>query len=136
GGATAVFSLVNAIVLRTLPVPDPQELFVAQVISPQDHGEILSAPTFEHARDELAGRRAAELFTATGSAGMQLQPDGEPIPGRGAVQLVSGEFFSALRQQPQAGRLIAPSDNRILGGHPVAVVSDGYWRHKMGAAPD
>src|SRR5205823_4093276 len=38
-------------------------------------------------------------------------------------------------QQPQAGRLIAPSDNRILGGHPVAVVSDGYWRHKMGAAP-
>jgi hypothetical protein len=109
GGATAVFSLVNAIVLRTLPVPDPQELFVAQVQSPQDHGELLSAPTFERARDELASRPGAELLAATGGAGMQLQPDGEAMPGRGVVQLVSGEFFTALRQQPQEGRLLHPT---------------------------
>jgi predicted permease len=136
GGATAVFSLVNAIVLRTLPVPDPQELYVAQVRSAQDHGELLSAPTFERARDELAARHAGELFAATGGAGMQLQPDGDAVPGRGIVQLVSGEFFTALRQRAQAGRLLAPADNRVVGANPVAVVSDGYWRRKLASAPE
>ena len=137
GGATAVFSLVNAIVLRTLPVPDPQELFMAEVQSPShDHGELLSGPTFEHVRDELASRKVGEVFAATGAVGMQLQPEGESTPGRGSVQLVSGEYFNALRQQPQVGRLLNPSDNRIVGAHPVAVISDGYWRHRLNGLPE
>lgn len=137
GGATAVFSLVNAIVLRTLPVPDPQQLFAAEVRSTlQDHGELFSAPTFEHARDEVASRNAGELFAATGVTGMQLQPDGDAAPGRGSVQLVSGEYFTVLRQQPQLGRLLTPSDNRVVGGHPVVVISDGYWRRRLNGQPD
>lgn len=81
GGATAVFSLVNAIVLRTLPVPNPQQLFQARTEAPgRDYGQLFSAPTFEHARDELAARGAAELFAATSVAGMQLQADGESSP--------------------------------------------------------
>src|SRR3954466_2056592 len=72
GGATAVFSLVNAIVLRTLPVPDPQQLFQARATSPgREYGDLFSGPTFEHARDELSGRAAGELFAATSVAGMQ-----------------------------------------------------------------
>src|SRR3954465_2615093 len=137
GGATAVFSLVNAIVLRTLPVPDPQQLFQARSLAPgRDFGDIFSAPTLGHARDELASRGAGELFAATSVAGMQLQPDGEAIGARGNVQLVSGEYFPALRQQPQMGRLLAPADNTTVGGHAVAVVSDGYWRRHLNAAPD
>src|SRR4051812_26683619 len=137
GGATAVFSLVNAIVLRTLPVPDPQQLFQARSLAPgREFGEIFSAPTFEHARDELAARGAGELFAATSVAGMQLQADSEAIGARGTVQLVSGEYFTALRQQPQAGRLLAPSDNTTVGAHPVAVISDGFWRRNFAAAPD
>jgi predicted permease len=137
GGATAVFSLVNAIVLRTLPVPDPQQLFVAEVRSAShDHGELISGPTFEHARDELASRKVGEAFAATGAVGMQLQPDGDSAPGRGSVQLVSGEYFNVLRQQPQVGRLLNPSDNRVVGGHPVAVISDGYWRRRLNGLPD
>ena len=137
GGATAVFSLVNAIVLRTLPVPDPQQLYLAEVKRPsQDHGDLLSGPTFERARDALAERKAGELCAATSVAGMQLQPAGEAAPFRGNVQLVSGEYFTVLRQLPQAGRLLTPSDNRIVGGHPVAVISDGYWRRRLDAAPD
>lgn len=137
GGATAVFSLVNAIVLRTLPVPEPQQLYVAEVhAASHEHGEILSAPTFAHIRDELAARKLGELFAATNPVGMQLQPDGDPTPARGIVQLVSGEYFAALRQQPQAGRLLAPSDNVTVGGHAVAVVSDAYWRRRLNGAPD
>src|SRR5580765_6803608 len=77
GGATAVFSLVNAIVLRTLPVPEPGELVQAHVEAPgRDHGDLFAGPTFEHARDELASRGAGQLFAATSIAGMQLQADG------------------------------------------------------------
>ena len=137
GGATAVFSLVNAIVLRTLPVPDPQQLFEAQSQSPgREFGHLFSAPTFEHARDELAARGAGELFAASSVAGMQLQPDGETIGARGTVQLVSGEYFTALRQQAQVGRLLAQSDNRAVGAHPVAVISDSFWRRRFATAPD
>ena len=137
GGATAVFSLVNAIVLRTLPVPDPQQLYLAQVERPgRDHGEILSGPTFLRLRDEAAARGRVELFATTGPAGMNLQIAGAPTPSRGTVELVSGEYFSVLRQQPQAGRLLTPADNTIVDGHPVAVVSDSYWQRRLDSAPD
>jgi predicted permease len=118
-------------------VPDPHQLYQAQSFSPgRDHGDIFSAPTFEHMRDALSARGAAELFAATSVAGMQLQADGEGAGARGTVQLVSGEYFAALRQQAQFGRLFEASDNRAVGAHPVAVVSDGFWRRRFGAAPD
>jgi predicted permease len=136
GGATAVFSLVNAIVLRTLPVPDPQQLYSVRVNRPaQQFNEIFSSPTFDQVRDTVAAR-GVELFAATSTAGMQLIPDGDEAPARGNVQLVSGEFFSVLRQQPQLGRLFSSTDNRTAGGHPVVVISDGYWRRRLNAAPD
>ena len=137
GGATAVFSLVNAIVLRTLPVPDPQQLFQARSQSPgREYGDLFSGPSFEHSRDELSARGAGELFAATSVAGMQLQPDGDAVGARGTVQLVSGEYFTGLRQQAQLGRLLAPSDNRTVGAHPVAVISDGFWRRRFATAAD
>ena len=137
GGATAVFSLVNAIVLRTLPVPDPQQLHMVEVQAPgQDYGKILSGPTFLQLRDAVAARHAGEVFAATSPAGMQLQPGTGETPMRATVQLVSGEYFTALRQQAQAGRLLTPADNVNVGGHPVVVISDSYWRRRMHAAPD
>jgi predicted permease len=136
GGATAVFTLVNAIVLRTLPVPEPKQLFQAQVEAQRSaHGELFSVPTFERARDQVRAH-GDTLAAATGIVGMQLRPDGEAVGVRGNVQLVSGEFFSLLRVQPQLGRLFAPSDNVTVGAHPVAVISDAYWRRAFGSAPD
>lgn len=137
GGATAVFSLVNAIVLRTLPVPDPHRLYLAEVRAVgQDYGQLISAPTFIEMRDAAAARQAGELFAATNPNGMQIQPGGGEAPVRGNVQLVSGEYFAGLRQQPQAGRLLTPADNVNVDAHPVIVVSDAFWRRRMNAAPD
>ncbi len=135
GGASAVFTLVNAIILRSLPVPQPGELYVAERHQAHDVSSRFSWPAFEQSRDGLRGR--AELAAWTTAAGMQLEPAGMrgTSPLRGAVQLVSGEYFDVLRQRPQLGRLLTPDDNRQVGGHAVAVISDGYWRRQFAGAP-
>jgi len=136
GGTTAVFTLVNAIVLRTLPVPEPQQLFQAHVeTGTAAHCELFSMPSFQHARDQMASH-GVELAAATGVTGMQLQPDGEAIGTRGNVQLVSGEFFRMLHVQPLLGRLLMPSDDVTVDAHPVTVISDAYWRRAFASAPD
>lgn len=136
GGSAAVFALINAIVLRQLPVPDAQQLFVAERQSPTGSSQRFSWPSFERTRDRLAGR--AEAFAVSSNAVMQMRLDtDEGSTGeRGIVQLVSGEYFGSLRQRAQLGRLLTPDDNRRIGAHPVAVISDTYWRRRMAAAPD
>ena len=136
-GGAAVFTLVNAIVLRTLPVPEPRQLYraVTQTAENKGHGELFSVPSFQAARDDVASK-GVELAASTGIVGMQLQPDGDAIAARGNAQLVSGEFFSLLHVQPQLGRLLTPSDNLTVGAHPVAVISDAYWGRAFAAAPD
>ena len=108
GGATAVFSLVNAIVLRTLPVPDPQQLYPGAIVHApgRDYGQIFSAPTFEQMRDELAAREAGELFAATSVAGMQLQPGGE---GSGAPRQRAARLGRVLHGAAPAARSRAPA---------------------------
>ena len=49
---------------------------------------------------------------------------------------MSGEYFDVLGLRPQAGRLLTRDDNRVLDGHPVAVVSHGYWQRSLGGAAD
>jgi predicted permease len=137
GGAAAVFSLLNAIVLRSLPVAEPDRLFVAERHRPDEMTPRFSWLETARLRDELAGR--AELAAASSMAAVQLRPARASTTAaaeRGSVQLVSGEYFSILSQQPQAGRLLTPDDNRVLDGHPVAVVSYSYWQRSLGGASD
>jgi predicted permease len=135
GANSAIFTLINALVLRDLPVPDPTQLFIAKVL-PGDRDDRFSFPSFEQGRDQLAGR--AELSAMSSIIRMQLVPraaSDTPTAETGWVQLVSGEWFGVLRQQAQLGRLLTADDNRHLGGHPVAVISDGYWSRRYGRAP-
>jgi predicted permease len=135
GANTAIFTLINALVLRELPVPEPGQLFNAAVV-PSEVGERFSYPAFSQARDQLAGR--AELCAMSTIVRMQLVPRAAsqtPEAESGWVQLVSGEWFDVLRQRPQLGRLLTPDDNRHLGAHPVAVISDGYWSRRYGRSP-
>jgi predicted permease len=140
GGAAAVFSLLNAIVLRSLPVAEPDRLFVAERHRPDEMSARFSWPEAGRLRDELAGQ--AELAAASSVATMQLRPARASAPAaaeRGSVQLVSGEYFDVVLQRgqrPQAGRLLTPEDNRVLDGHPVVVVSHGYWQRSLAGASD
>jgi predicted permease len=138
GATSAIFSLVNAIVLRELPVEKAHELYLAQTMRRDQVSPRFSWPAFEAARDMVAGR--AEMAAASSIRSMQLAPttagNATPQPESGRVQLVSGEYFRLLRQRAQVGRLLEPTDNKVVGQHPVAVISDAYWSRAFGRATD
>jgi predicted permease len=138
GATSAIFSLINAIVLRELPVENARELYIAQNVQRNEVHTRFSWPAFEAARTMVAGR--AEMAAVSSIRSMQLAPtsagSATPQPESGRVQLVSGEYFGLLRQRPQVGRLLERTDNQIVGQHPVAVISDAYWTRKFGRAAD
>jgi predicted permease len=139
GGTTAIFSLIDAIVLRALPIAEPGQLYFAEFRAPTgSRSSRLSCPFYEDVRTALAGR--AEVC-GTSSANRMLVGDvggerREPLSEMPRVQLVSGECFTMLRQRPQIGRLLMPADNLTRDAHPVAVISDGFWARQFGRSRD
>ena len=95
GATSAIFSLINAIVLRELPVEKAHELYLAQSVRRDQVNPRFSWPAFEAARDMVAGR--AEMAAVSSIRAMQLAPttagSATPQPESGRVQLVSGEYF-------------------------------------------
>jgi predicted permease len=123
------------VILRTLPVPDPQQLFLAEKVTATDRHTRYSWPSAVQARADVHERAELALFTSP--VGMQVRPNPQQnAPAdRANVQIVSGEFFTVLRQKPQAGRLLESSDNQTPGGHPVAVISDEFWERHFQRSP-
>jgi hypothetical protein len=133
GSSSAIFSLINAVVLRPLPIADAQELHIAQALEPDEIEQLFSYPVVERAARLLAGRAEVAAQSSTESVLIATRGDGggasPPEPVR--LQLVAGDYFGTLRQRAQIGRLLGPDDNRTLGHHPVAVISDQYWRRRF-----
>ena len=133
GANSAIFSIANAMLLKTLPIQEPEQVHIARFVSRLPITQRVSYPFFEQLR--------AGFTTPDGLAAMsrvsraRLASDGGEPQGA-AVQLVTGEYFSVLRVAPQLGRALTPADNRNLGGHPVTVISDAFWRRRFNAAPD
>ena len=134
GATSTMLSLINAIVLRPLPISQPEQLHIAQVTRPDEVHLRFSYPAFESAHSALADR--AEMCAQSSIESMLVGIRGggamanEPVAGY--VQLVSGDCFDLFRQRAQVGRLLGPDDNRVLGQHPAAVISDGYWTRRFG----
>ena len=132
GANTAIFSIVNAVVLRPLSYPDSQALV-----------RITSALRALGADD--TGVAAQELFdyqdlsdVFSGVAGLypvNANVTGGVEPERVEVLLVSANYFSILKAQPQFGRVFGPEDDGP-GIPEVVIVSDGYWRRRLGADPN
>ena len=132
GANTAIFSLLNGVVLKWLPVAAPQQLYVLGWSDPHTPRRF-SWPTFQ--RFQAAVPRTP-MTAVSRTTRMSAIIDGAPAAENTTGQLVSGEYFSVLGLHPVMGRLFTPYDNRTVGGHPVAVISYGFWQRRFAASPD
>src|SRR5687768_3680875 len=135
GANTAIFQLVNAVRLRTLPVADAHEL-VEIAIDTHDKGRtgrfISRRPRLSHPLIERIGREQ-QVFSgiaAWGSATFDLSQGGESRPVQG--MWVNGDFFRALGVKAQAGRLFTAADDTRGCASPTVVLSSAFWRREYG----
>ncbi len=125
GATTAIFSLTNALLLKSLPVPEPERLVQLTHGTSGDRGPSLSYPLFESLR-----KRNAAGVDLLGFSYAHVQFVSGPIQRTGeSVQLVSGNFYDALKIRPELGRLLSPSNDKAAGNFSnAAVISDRLWR--------
>ena len=145
GANTAIFTLMNDLLLRQLPVRDPQQLVSfgdgtsSGVIESSDPGAYDIFPYEFYRRivaqpdSPLAGMTAFGSFTLTVSVRTGDSSAGPAA--QAASQLVSGDFFKVLEAQPMMGRTLQPSDTAVEGGNPVVVVSHNYWQLRLASDP-
>ena len=126
GANTAIFSLLDQVILRPLPVRDPQQLVLLKwqglFYGPSMSDDVLSYPLFRDVRDHnqvFSGLLGYHHLVF----GVGYQGQIERIPGA----LVSGNYFDVLGVPAFLGRTFSTDDDRIPGGHPVAVLAYDFW---------
>ena len=136
GATTAAFRLVDAALLRPLPVNHPEQLSFAITSFVDAQGRLDYYDSFDYPTYvryvELVGDRA-DLLIVGSSNPVEALVAGADEPERVNRQFYSGKTFGVFGLQPALGRLIGPADDRVPGGHPVAVIAHDYWRRRFGA---
>jgi len=127
GANTAIFSLLDAVLLKMLPIQKAEEL---EVITIRGHTKaaIFSYPAFRNMRQH--NEVFSDVFART-TVPVAVVTAGST--GRATAELVSGNFFTALGTRAALGRLLTDQDDRTPMGHPVAVLSYSFWTHRMAA---
>ncbi|MCI0402319.1 MAG: ABC transporter permease, partial [Acidobacteria bacterium] len=134
GANTAIFSLINTALLKTLPVKDPQQLVVFMVAGPQGTGTGFNYPLVEQFNRN--NHSFTGIIAASTAGRMRLTE-----PGVGTqIELVqtgrvSGNFFSELGVGAVAGRTLTEDDDKPAGAQPVAVISYNFWKRRFGLDP-
>jgi len=136
GANTAIFSLMDQVLLRTLPVKEPQGLLLFNGPGPYsgrtNNDMVFSLPMFRGleagANNVLDGMFARFDTSATMAVGRQSE--------RVYAELVTGDYFRVLGVTAVLGRTLGPEDDRNPGAHPVAVLSHGFWIRRFGGSPN
>jgi putative ABC transport system permease protein len=136
GPTTAVYAVFRQVLLRELPVPNPQQLVLLQEHSAYETGSLhahggpekdyFAYPAY------LAFRGAEPALAAIAADPTTLVT--KTIAERVNANLVTGNYFSVLGVRPVLGRVLTEDDNRIHAGHAVVVLSESYWRQAFGAS--
>ncbi|HYU44299.1 MAG TPA: ABC transporter permease [Vicinamibacteria bacterium] len=129
GANAAIFSVINAVMLQTLPVKAPERLVQITRLREGRPG-LVSYPLFEHFRDNV---RSISSAFAQGTFDQAIVMDGEDE--FVTADLVSGGYFILLGIEPAAGRLLGPGDDTLSPSPPAAVISDRYWHRRFGRSP-
>ena len=147
GANTAIFSVLDSVLLRSLPVPQPEQLVL--LTDPNSHGglfggedgerSMLAYSEFHYLRDHN------EVFSRMFAADSQLPAVDIAIGNRPAdsashaesahIRLASGGYFDTLGVHPAAGRLFTAEVDRARGGAPVAVISYSFWKQRFALSP-
>ncbi len=130
GANTAIFSLIDAALLKSLPVKDPESLFLIAHAGDRGVTETNNFPFFEQARDHNQSFSGLIAFNPNRWK-VTLNGETEIVSG----QVVTGDYFSLLGVNAILGRTLTIEDDKIPKGHPVAVISHAYWRRRFGQDP-
>jgi predicted permease len=131
GANTAIFTLIDAVMLKTLPVHDPEHLYLIGRIL---EGRPMFGLTYHEYRLLRARNRALTDLAAYSPVPLNVSIDGSIEPAVSG-QLVTGNYFSLLGVAPVAGRPITIDDDRAPNAHPVAVISHRFWQRRFGSNP-
>jgi hypothetical protein len=135
GASAGVFTLLDQVLLRTLPVPEAERLVQVQWRGSKMGANYGSGSTVSYPFcRELEQQEIFNGVLCRYPTDVSLSTGGEPQLTR--AEIVSGSYFEVLGVQPELGRLIARSDDRVPGAHAVVVLSHDYWSNRFGGALD
>jgi predicted permease len=135
GANTAIFSLADAVLFRPLPVAEPERLMQVRGVQTRGVRQVFSYPIYRDFRD----RNQVFESTAAAMAGTMPEPvsleiSGTPHHMHVRATVVTGNFFSTLGVKAALGRTFTIDDDRVPGGHPVAVISHRFWKQALAGA--
>jgi len=143
GANTAIFTLINAVLLKMLPIQDPARL--ATIGNPTQVGsrsegtpqtDLYSYPLYRELRD---GNSVFSSLYAAASAHRVSVDEGGRVAETEAnttARIVTGNYFSVLGVRAIEGRVLTPNDDKTQHAHPVAVISYDFWKTRFGQAPE
>ncbi len=127
GANTSIFSVVNAVFLRQLPVTEPSRLVFAFNGSRSSPWSAVSYPNYVDYRDRN------EFFTGLAAYGsITVSLTGGDRPEQVSGTIVTGDYFETLGARAALGRAISPQDDRTPNAHPVVVLSHRLWQNRFG----
>ncbi len=138
GACTAAFRLIDALLLRPMPVTRPDRLYAMFCRGMGPDGRFRTTDSNEYPQFQLmraAVRDRAELIAVSWAERAELTYGSEQEMEKAYRQYVSGWIFDSFGLKPALGRLFTENDDLKPGAHPVAVLSYDYWRRRFGADP-
>lgn len=136
GANTAIFGVINALMLRFLPVHDPEQLVSVGAVDPAhpDQGETVSLAMYNEIRERASVFSSVFLWSGGGMSNFEAKG----VRYAGSLDEVSGDYFAALAVRPILGRVLTHED-APLDGRPsarVGVISYGCWKYRFGGDPN
>lgn len=141
GVNTAVYSIVDAALLRPLPVPQPDRLFTLTTLQIQEQGKerpledtAWSYPVYQQFRAAAGDSARLGLFSSGNLTDIQIPDKGAPME-KAICGFVSGDAFDILHVPPALGRVFTSAEDQTPWGHPYLVISYDFWRRRFQGDP-
>ncbi|MEP6993814.1 MAG: ABC transporter permease [Acidobacteriota bacterium] len=139
GANAAIFALVDRVLIRTLPVRDPEQLVLFRSPGPSqgrtssdgDDAACFSHPMYR----DLVERSGSSFVGLIGEVPFDASVAARGETDRAAGELVTGNYFGLLGVPPALGRVFGAGDDRAPGAHPLVVLSHAYWQRRFGGDP-